>query len=163
MVEVEEAGVVVVLVLMVRVVGMVLVLLFVHADGVLGLVEQGLVVLGGVLLTRDLVGGGLGGRLVGVRDGVTVGRLGLAFGLEVEQGSREDTNRWTLSTPPETESLTLSVVDLEVSGVILSVTSGDGVSGLWSRVARRRRRRAYCHRDPCGWRQTCCWFGEFSW
>ena len=67
------------------------VLLLVHADGVLGLVEDGLVggagsgggVAGGagagargagvvVLDAGDLVGGGLGGRLVGVGENVTV-------------------------------------------------------------------------------------------
>jgi hypothetical protein len=66
-------------------------LLLVHADGVLGLVEEGLVggtggggVAGGgagggagragvvVLDAGDLVGGGLGGRLVGVGEDVTV-------------------------------------------------------------------------------------------
>ena len=79
MMEVQEAGVFVVLMLMVRVVGMVLALLLVHADGVLGLVEQGLVVLVDVLLTGDLVGGGLRGRLVGVRDSVAARRLALAW------------------------------------------------------------------------------------
>lgn len=38
------------------------------------------------------------------------------------------TNRWTLSTVPVTVSLTFSVVDLELSGVTLSATSGIGVS-----------------------------------
>ena len=76
MVVMEEAAVVFVHVGPVGVTGEALLL---HADGVLGLVEEGLVAGGGrgagrrgmgVLLARDLVGGGLGGGLLGVRDGV---------------------------------------------------------------------------------------------
>jgi len=92
--DIEQAvvglGIVVVVFVLVGVAGGVL--LLVHADGVLGLVEDGLVgaagggragvVAGGagragvvVLDAGDLVGGGLGGGLVGVRHHVTGRRL----------------------------------------------------------------------------------------
>ena len=77
----EEAVVVSVLVVLVGVTGEVL--LLVRTDQVLGLVKQRLVGGAGgsgtgvgVLLARDLVGGGLGGGLVGVGDDVTVRRVG---------------------------------------------------------------------------------------
>jgi hypothetical protein len=131
----EEAVVFVVLVVLgvTRVV-----LLLVHADGVLGLVKQRLVggagggAVGGrgvgLLLARELVGGGLGSRLVGVGDHVTVrddGQLGVRGG----RGGSEGAYRWTLSPAPVTVSLTFSVVDLELSGVMWSPTSARDVSG----------------------------------
>ena len=77
----EEAVVVFVLVVLVGVTREVL--LLVRTDQVLGLVKQRLVGGAGgsgtgvgVLLARDLVGGGLGGRLVGVGDDVTMRRVG---------------------------------------------------------------------------------------
>lgn len=78
MVVMEEAAVVFVHVRAVGVTGEIL--LLVQADGVLGLVEDGLVTGGGgaggggvgVLLAGELVGGGLGGGLLRVRDGVAV-------------------------------------------------------------------------------------------
>lgn len=77
----EEAVVVFVLVVLVGVTREVL--LLVRTDQVLGLVKQRLVGGAGgsgtgvgVLLARDLVGGGLGGGLVGVGDDVTVRRVG---------------------------------------------------------------------------------------
>jgi hypothetical protein len=82
----EEVVVVLVLVVLVGVTREVL-LLF-DTDQVLGLVKQRLVGGAGgsgtggsgtgmgVLLARELVGGGLGGRLVGVGDGVTVRKEG---------------------------------------------------------------------------------------
>lgn len=74
---------------LVRVVGMVLALLLVHADGVLGLVEQRLVGLVGVGLARDLVGRGLGGGLLGVGNGVTGKRFGVSlFGGNDGKGRR---------------------------------------------------------------------------
>jgi hypothetical protein len=73
----EEVVVILVLVVLVGVTREVL--LLVRTDQVLGLVKQRLVGGAGgsgagvgVLLARELVGGGLGGRLVGVGDHVTV-------------------------------------------------------------------------------------------
>ena len=43
----------------------------------------------------------------------------------------EETYRWTLSVTPETVSVTLSVVDLELFGVAWSATSGNAVSLQW--------------------------------
>lgn len=79
-----------VVVLVLRVVGMVFVLLLLDADRVLGLVEEGLVGVGGVLLAGDLVRGGLRGRLLGVGDGVTGRELvGVAEGkVEGRGGER---------------------------------------------------------------------------
>lgn len=75
----EEAVVILVLVVLVGVTREVL--LLVRTDQVLGLVKQRLVGGAGgsgtgvgVLLARELVGGGLGGGLVGVGDHVTVKR-----------------------------------------------------------------------------------------
>jgi hypothetical protein len=114
------------------------VLLLVQADGVLGLVKQRLVGGAGVgagggrgvglLLARELVGGGLSGRLVGVGDHITVrddGQLGVKVGRGVSEGAY----RWTLSLAPVTVSLTFSVVDFELSGVMWSPTSVRVVSG----------------------------------
>lgn len=77
----EEAVVVFVLVVLVGVTREVL--LLVRTDQVLGLVKQRLVGGAGgsgsgvgVLLARDLVGGGLGGGLVGVGNDVTMRRVG---------------------------------------------------------------------------------------
>jgi hypothetical protein len=113
-------------------------LLVVQADGVLGLVKQRLVSGAGgsagggrgvgVLLTGELVGGGLSGRLLGVRKHVTVmdnGQLGVKGGRGVNEGAY----RSILSVVPVTVSLTLSVVDLEWSGVMWSPTSVRVVSG----------------------------------
>jgi hypothetical protein len=50
---------------------------------------------------------------------------------EVENARGERTYRWTLSVTPETESVTLSVVDLAVFGVAWSATSGKCVSLQW--------------------------------
>jgi hypothetical protein len=131
------------------------VLLLVHADGVLGLVEKGLVggagagggagadgagVAGGagragvvVLDAGDLVGGGLGGGLVGVGEDVTV-RVEVSvgcFSMVRRQGGEKKAYRWTLSVTPETVSVTLSVVDLALFGVAWSATSGKAVSLQW--------------------------------
>jgi hypothetical protein len=131
------------------------VLLLVHADGVLGLVEEGLVrgaggggVAGGgaggagagagragvvVLDAGDLVGGGLGGGLVGVGEDVTV-RVEVSvgcFSMVRRQGGEKKAYRWTLSVTPETVSVTLSVVDLALFGVAWSATSGKAVSLQW--------------------------------
>jgi hypothetical protein len=114
------------------------VLLLVQADGVLGLVKQRLVGGAGVgagggrgvglLLARELVGGGLSGRLVGVGDHITVRDDG-QLGVEGGRGVREEAYRWTLSLAPVTVSLTFSVVDFELSGVMWSPTSVRVVSG----------------------------------
>ena len=125
------------------------VLLLVHADGVLGLVEEGLVggagaggagVAGGagragvvVLDAGDPVGGGLGGGLVGVGEDVTVSvevSVG-CFSMVRRQGGEKKAYRWTLSVTPETVSVTLSVVDLALFGVAWSATSGKAVSLQW--------------------------------
>merc|ERR1711990_508058 len=53
-----------------------LLLLVAHAEGVLGLVHHGLVVLVGVGGTRGLVSGSLTGRLLIVRDDITLGLVG---------------------------------------------------------------------------------------
>jgi hypothetical protein len=108
-------------------------LLVVQADGVLGLVKQRLVSGAGgsagggrgvgVLLTGELVGGGLSGRLLGVRKHVTVmdnGQLGVKGGRGVIEGAY----RSILSVVPVTVSLTLSVVDLEWSGVVSGSLQG---------------------------------------
>ena len=77
----EEVVVVLVLVVLVGVTREILLLLNINTDQVLGLVKQRLVGGAGgvgtgvgVLLARELVGGGLGGGLVGVGDHVTVKR-----------------------------------------------------------------------------------------
>jgi len=84
----EEVVVILVLVVLVGVTREVL--LLVRTDQVLGLVKQRLVGGAGggaggagvgVLLARELVGGGLGGRLVGVGDHVTVREEG-QFGVD---------------------------------------------------------------------------------
>ena len=132
----EEAVVVLVLGVLVGVTREVL--LLVRTDQVLGLVKQRLVggtggsgtgggVAGvGVLLARELVGGGLGGGLVRVGDRVTVRRR---ISLVLMNGEMmRMAYRWTLSAPPVTVSLTFSVVDLELSGVTWSATSARSVS-----------------------------------
>jgi len=154
----EEAVVILVLVVLVGVTREVL--LLVRTDQVLGLVKQRLVGGAGgsgtgvgVLLARDLVGGGLGGGLVRVGDHVTVRRKSQ---LDVDErgGKGEWMYRWTLSAVPVTESLTFSVVDLELSGVTWSATSVASVSmRLHAGVGDERG--TYCRGHPCGWRQTC--------
>lgn len=131
----EEVVVVLVLVVLVGVTREVLLLLNINTDQVLGLVKQRLVGGAGgvgtgvgVLLARELVGGGLGGGLVGVGDGVTVRKEG-QLGFDGRGGRwREVTYRWTLSAAPVTVSFTFSVVDLELSGVTWSATSVASVS-----------------------------------
>ena len=102
--------------------------LFVHAEGTLGLVEHGVLAWVGlvaVLLAACLVLEGLAGGLLAVWDGLTVKSVSDAKWLKWWVS---DAYRPTLSPALVTPSFTLSVVDLELSGVILSPTSGVMVS-----------------------------------